>query len=112
VKQIINLKHKKMPLIIYGNVKANGTKTAGNNFTVVPYPQEGAGFYKISFDKAFTEVPTIVGSQINFLQHFQDTRDGVVFTVVKKDHVIAKTGDSFGKGTDRNFSFIAMGPYD
>ena len=92
--------------IIFGNVDASGTRISGEGFSCKPV---ATGLYEIEFDENFGRAPAIVGSQINYGKLDQDTRDGVVFPQLNKKIAIAKTGDSFGKGTNRDFSFIAIG---
>lgn len=93
-------------MTISGVVNANGSIASGSGFSVT---RQTTGQYVIDFTQAFSELPAIVGSQTQFGNIGQNTRDNVVFPFVSNGSATALTGDSNGSHTDRSFSFIAIG---
>ncbi|MBN3815404.1 hypothetical protein G3N57_01735 [Paraburkholderia sp. Se-20369] len=70
--------------------------------------RESNGTYQLSFNTAFIKTPAIVGSQWGY-GNGQDTRDNVIFPALSGSGATIQTGDSNGKYTDRNFSFVVIG---
>ncbi|KVN39757.1 hypothetical protein WJ63_30035 [Burkholderia pyrrocinia] len=70
--------------------------------------RESTGTYQLSFNSAFANNPAIVGSQWGY-GGGQNTLDNVIFPALSGSGATVQTGDSNGKYTDRNFSFIAIG---
>lgn len=101
---------------VCGNVNADGSIQSGSGFTVVP--ESGNGVYTVVFSAPFSQMPTVVtdqqypspGSWNQFSSDGGDTRDNTVLIAVASDKFKFKTGNNGGAGTDRNFSFIAVGP--
>ncbi|WGS47908.1 hypothetical protein LFL97_38940 (plasmid) [Burkholderia sp. JSH-S8] len=91
---------------LWGSVQGNGTIVDGSGgFTV---RRESTGTYQLSFNSAFANNPAIVGSQWGY-GGGQNTLDNVIFPALSGSGATVQTGDSNGKYTDRNFSFIAIG---
>ncbi len=93
-------------MMVSGVIASDGSKVSGHGFSVT---SQGSGEYIISFSPPFSEIPAIVGSQVNFGSAGQDTRDGVVFPYVNAGAATALTGGSDGGHTNRTFAFIARG---
>ena len=91
---------------VWGVVNSNGTAQSGSGFTV---QYAGTGQYSITFDNAFSDIPSIVGSQVLFGSLNENTMDTVVFPQLTSKLATALTGEASGKHQDRNFSFIAIG---
>ena len=94
-------------MTVWGVVNKDGSIGAGNGFSIT---HQGNGEYIISFSPAFSGMPAITGSQVNYGDQGQNTRDNVVFPFVNNGSATALTGDGGGSRTDRSFSFIAIGP--
>ena len=91
---------------LWGSVQGNGTVVDGSGgFTV---KRESTGTYQLSFSTAFTKTPAIVGSQWGY-GGGQNTLDNVIFPALSGSGATIQTGDSYGKYSDRNFSFVAIG---
>lgn len=91
---------------LWGSVQSNGTVVDGSGgFSV---RRESNGTYQLSFNTAFIKTPAIVGSQWGY-GNGQDTRDNVIFPALSGSGATIQTGDSNGKYTDRNFSFVVIG---
>jgi len=74
----------------------------------------GGGIYEIKWDKPFSDVPAVVLTQNykdwnNFGSSGGSTLDNAVLIAVDMEKCKVKTGGSSGAGTDRNFTFIAIG---
>ena len=93
-------------MMVSGVINSDGSKVSGHGFSVT---SQGSGEYIISFSPPFSEVPAIVGSQVNFGSTGQDPRDGVVFPFVNAGAATVITGDSAGGHSSRTFAFIARG---
>ncbi len=78
----------------------------GEGFTVM---HQKNGEYIISFSPPFSDIPSIVGSQVLFGDEDQYPVDNVVFPFLTKGAATAITGDAKGNQLDRSFSFIAIG---
>ncbi|MBB6252165.1 hypothetical protein [Nitrospirillum iridis] len=96
------------PPIIWGNVSANGDIVSGSgNFLV---SNTSGGHYNISFNTAFSQVPTVCGSQTMFGSSAEWPTDNVVFPFINNDSVTAITGlGTDGSQSNCSFSFIAIG---
>jgi hypothetical protein len=102
--------------MIRGVVKGDGGPVAGSGFSV---KKSGAGLYDIQFTPAFPSVPGASATQI-YGDLFQgsaaatsgggDTKDNAVIAHLSADRMRVKTGDGGGSASDRNFSFIVIGP--
>jgi hypothetical protein len=100
--------------IIWGCVNADGSIHSGTGFTV---DSETDGVYTITYRESFDEPPAVVLTQ-NYRNWDQfgygggDTRDNSILIAADTFKFKAKMGGSDGKGEERNFTFIAVGPAD
>lgn len=92
--------------IIYGTIHKDGGTASGKGFTCTRIDN---GTYKIFFSPPFKTIPAITGSQTGFSDNKQNPLDNIVFPKLHRDYCTAKTADSSGTATDRQFSFIAIG---
>lgn len=99
--------------IIRGTVDASGTRIEGSGFSV----SKSGSLWKITFDEAFNNEPTVLAAQ----QYPDDnkvdgnggnTRDNAIVVGVKTSECYIKTGDSGGDHSWRRFHFIAVGTYN
>lgn len=91
---------------LWGSVQGNGTIVDGSGgFTV---KRESTGTYQLSFSTAFTKTPAATASQWGY-GGGQNTLDNVIFPALSGNGATIQTGDSNGKYTDRNFSFVIIG---
>jgi hypothetical protein len=90
--------------IIAGTVNADGSTAHGAGFSVSRVSQ---GHYQISFRPAFVAISGASVTQI--YPGDGDTRDNAVIIKLDVNGVYVKTGDSGGKASDRDFSFVAVG---
>lgn len=97
--------------MIRGNVQQNGAIENGLGFTVT---KVGKGQYQINFTPAFASRPSASVTQV--FQDFTDfnaggdTRDNAVIVGMDNTRMVVRTGDNAGKSSDRDFSFVVMGP--
>ena len=99
--------------ILYGTVNLNGSQHVPSlDYRVTP---RGWGRYLIQFSQSFPSTPGASVSQ-NF-PHWGDfnnnggsTLDNAVIVALDKNQMLVKTGNNTGEGTDRNFSFLVIGP--
>jgi hypothetical protein len=96
-----------MAAILWGNINKDGSinRSSGN----IAVNRQAEGQYVIDFKGNFKKTPAIVGSQTNFGDPNQNTKDNVVFPSVSSANATARTGDENGNHKDRSFSFIAVG---
>ncbi|HEY3910435.1 MAG TPA: hypothetical protein VGM07_11150 [Stellaceae bacterium] len=103
--------------MLRGIIKDDGTKVAGNGFTVARVADRG--LYDITFDPGFPSVPGASATQIfGFFSTGNapatntggSTTDNAVIAHLSADRMRVKTGDSGGSEKPRNFSFIVIGP--
>ena len=97
--------------MIRGTVESNGTALPGTGFKGFTVTRNSTGVYTITFDPAFSFVPTVVATQ-EYPSDFGsggDTRDNAVVVGVDKTKCKIKCGDNEGKSSDRRFHFIAIG---
>jgi hypothetical protein len=106
-----------MPRIVHGCVESNAVIYSGEGFSVINHSH---GLYEIIFDQPFTTVPAVVATQQysyrdghylwdDFDYSGGSTKDNVVIIAITQHRVKLKTGDGYGNGTSRNFTFIAIG---
>jgi hypothetical protein len=84
-----------------GFVQSNGTKTRGTAYTVT---RNGTGSYQVTYDTAFTAVPSVTVTSGTFntaFYTFNPTVSGVAIVGYRSDTGAAKDGD---------FDFIVLGP--
>lgn len=98
--------------IIWGCVNADGTLHSGANVNITNL---GDGVYLVNFLAPFTGTPSVVLAQNyrnwgDFEYGGGDTRDNCVLIAVDQFKFKVVTGGSNGDHTDRNFTFIAVGP--
>lgn len=97
--------------LIRGNVLSNGVPLDGSGFQVNKQPN---GQYEILFLPPFSSRPSASATQV--FQNFWDfsgggdTRDNAVIVGIDNTHMVVRTGDANGTRTDRDFSFIVIGP--
>jgi hypothetical protein len=92
-------------LIVFGHVNADGSKRSGSGFTS---QRISTGFYHITFDKPFPDIPAVVASQGgNFSQ--PAPADGTVVGDLSTTRCGIITGTAANDQHDRQFSFIAVG---
>lgn len=79
--------------------------------TVLTVTHPNTGLYDINFNASFSDVPTVVVTQIfpGGASEGGDTRDNAVVVFVTKDSCRIKCGDGSGQPSDRMFSMIAVG---
>lgn len=100
--------------IIWGCVNGDGSIHSGAGFSI---DSETNGVYTVTYREPFTEPPAVVLTQ-NYRDWDQfgynggDTRDNSVLIAADVFKFKAKMGGSDGKGEERNFTFIAIGPAD
>jgi len=93
-------------LLLWGSIEKDGTiVSSSGGFSV---KRESTGNYSILFKNQFTSNPAITGAQWGYGTG-QSTLDNVIFPSLSGGGANVQTGDSYGKYTDRNFSFIAVG---
>jgi hypothetical protein len=92
---------------LWGNVDTNGNVVTGSGGFQVE--QQATGKYLITFSPTFSGEPAIVGSQVNFGNSGEDTRDNVIFPYLSSSSATAVTGDASGDPQNRAFSFIVIG---
>lgn len=92
---------------VYGTIAADGAIVYGEGFTC---SRQGDGQYLIDFEPSFSSLPAIVGSQTGYGDLDENTQDNVIFPFLSTGSATALTGDKGGSATDRQFSFIAVGP--
>ncbi|HSS78068.1 MAG TPA: hypothetical protein VLV54_15165 [Thermoanaerobaculia bacterium] len=98
--------------IIWGCVNADGSIYNGTGFT--PVPPNSPGVYNVIYSVPFKSTPAVVAienwtSWTDFNYNRGDTRDNCVLVASDPTKFEIITGDSSGKKTNRNFSFIAVG---
>lgn len=105
--------------IVRGIVSEDGTKFAGEGFTV---KRVDIGIYDITFNDAFPSAPAVCVTQIfNGLSNspiLDDTKintggsplDNAVIAQLSPNKIRIRTGDGGGKLSSRKFNFVAIGP--
>ena len=98
--------------IIWGAVNGDGTVASGTGFSV---DRASRGTYRITYAVPFSARPAVVVTQCyklwdDFGYGGGDTRAGC--SLVASDEAQCKlvTGDERGVHTNRNFTFLAIGP--
>jgi hypothetical protein len=104
--------------LLRGVVTKDGTKFAGEGFTVTPV-RDRQGLYDIVFTTPFPSIPGASVTQI-FASFFRgnanasdeggDTRDNAVISHLSADRMRVKTGGSGGGRDPRAFTFVVIGP--
>ncbi|MFV0936134.1 hypothetical protein [Bacillus thuringiensis] len=100
--------------IVFGYIEKSGiTKSGGDtlngHFDVTHI---GKGIYDIHFEPHFNSIPAIISTQLwdeSGLTEGGSTLDNVVMVKLENDMVRIKTGGDNGIGTDRAFTFVAIG---
>lgn len=97
---------------IWGCVNSDGTIHSGSGFTVT---RKDLGIFEITYTSKFEGPPAVVLTQNfpewnNFDSGGGDARDNSVLIASDHRHCKIKTGGADGGPSDRNFTFIAMGP--
>lgn len=93
--------------VLAGRVSQGGARLSGSGFSVAPI---GTGRYQVSYDSAFSAVPTVVATLIdplaedNFLSVLASTTTG--FQLHSRDD----SHNADASYQDSAFNFIAMGP--
>jgi hypothetical protein len=96
--------------ILRGTVRSDKVIIAGAGFSVDP-TSAGIGLYNISFTEAFPTPPSASVTQVFFSGGSGgDTRDNAVIISIDSNGMRLKTGDSAGDASNRDFSFIVVGP--
>jgi hypothetical protein len=98
--------------ILWGCVNGDGTVHSGSGFTV---SRSATGTYRISYDTPFSASPAVVLTQNyklwdDFGYGGGDTRTGCLLVASDATQCKVVTGDENGVHTNRNFSFLAIGP--
>lgn len=98
--------------IIWGAVNADGTIKAGSGFDS---KRIAPGTYIVDWDATFPSMPSVVLTQNyrgwdDFGYEGGKTTDNAVLIASDKNAIKVGTGDGGGNRTDRNFTFIAIGP--
>lgn len=98
--------------IMWGAINANGTIQAGSGFDC---KKVGTGEYLVDWDTPFSSMPAVLLTQNYrnwdaFDYDGGDTRDNAVLIAADGNAFKLETGGSDGKRSDRNFTFIAIGP--
>lgn len=99
-----------MATILYGTVKADGSKLGGDGYTV--NHTKDTGIYYITFTRPFNRMPGASTTQIypnDKSSKGGDTRDNALLIYLDAGEMIVKTGESDGDAKDRDFSFIVVG---
>jgi hypothetical protein len=98
--------------IVRGTVQANGTIAVGIGFSVSSVSPIGPGLYDITFDQPFSARPSASVTQVfpGNSEQGGDTRDNAVLVVIDATRIRVKTGNSVGDATDRDFTFVVIGP--
>ena len=105
-------------LHVWGKVKSDGTKWAGQGFTCWQYSVSGSaktGVYQINFDVSFSSEPCVIATQhyptdSNSSNSWGNTRDNAMVARVYNNWCQIVTGDGDGDRKWRSFHFIAIGP--
>ncbi|MCA9539033.1 MAG: hypothetical protein KC620_09090 [Myxococcales bacterium] len=104
--------------VVWGKVKSDGTKWAGQGFTCWQYSVSGSaktGVYQINFDVSFSSEPCVIATQhyptdSNSSNSWGNTRDNAMVARVYNNWCQIVTGDGDGDRKWRSFHFIAIGP--
>ena len=75
-------------MTVWGVVNKDGSTASGTGFSVT---HQGNGEYIISFSPAFSGMPAVSGSQVNYGNQGENTRDNVVFPFLNAGSVTALT---------------------
>lgn len=98
--------------IMWGAVNANGTVQAGSGFDC---KKVATGTYIVDWDTPFPSMPAVLLTQ-NYKNWDQfdfsggDTRDNAVLIASDRNAFKLETGDGARERSDRNFTFLAVGP--
>ena len=94
--------------LVRGTVSSGGGITAGSGFTV---SRTKTGHYRITFSPQFPSPPSVAVTQIfGSFGSGGDTRDNAVLTGITATECEVKVGNSAGAASDRQFSFVVIGP--
>jgi hypothetical protein len=97
--------------MLRGYIQSNGATRAGGGFSV---NRTSTGLYDIHFELPFLSVPAASVTQVysgsTSDERGGDTRDNAVIVRLATDRMRVKIGDSAGAASDRDFSFVVIGP--
>jgi hypothetical protein len=95
---------------VTGFIAKDGSKLSSHgDYTIVP---SGNGIYNVVFHPPFAVLPVVVATQVfpnEVSSSGGSTRDNAVVVGVTERQFRVKVGDGEGRGTNRDWTFIAVG---
>lgn len=95
--------------VVYGDVRANGDIQRGTGFSVT---MGSDSVYTITFAKAFASAPTVIASIRQDNEWYSGADSATLWGVGKQSCKIQTREADAVTASNRDFSFIAVGPLD